>query len=378
MKITNHILAVFLFCILCFFESVQASDQTNEIRIGIAGNFSQSSNSTNNQWNKYIYPAAELALREFEATNPAYKDKINFIKLDYAGRSEKVRKTVNQAVQENVYAVVGYDQSTFADIAASEFEKRKIPLITHSASADTITSGRYFAFRACFSNSSSGHSLANNAYNKLSIKHVVSLTDPTCLYCMDMNRGFNDTFSVLGGTGKTFFSNYKGEFDWKEISIIYSSIQKNGAFFVPDHEDFSAHAIKEILDRYPDAKILGGDGWGDKGDLLFNVLKGRSFHGYKIAHWSIDVKSKKSKQFTKNFTERYGVEPVESAALMYDAVFATLLAATRAENAQGTAAALSEIKFFDGVTGIIDFSKRGQGKAPIFQMVNQGHFVTVQ
>lgn len=67
---------------------------SSEIAVGLAGNFSEGSNSTNNQWGKYINPAVDLAFLNLKKSNPDLYHKIKLHRLDYAGKKEGVLYTI--------------------------------------------------------------------------------------------------------------------------------------------------------------------------------------------------------------------------------------------------------------------------------------------
>ncbi|MBI2344161.1 MAG: ABC transporter substrate-binding protein [Deltaproteobacteria bacterium] len=168
-------------------------------KIGIAGNFSGGSDSTNNQWNKYIYPAALLAMEDFLRRRPEYGEYLQFLLLDYGGKKERVLSTTQRAEAEHVLAVVGYDQSEFAEIAARALEELRIPMITHTATADRITAEREYIFRVCFTNSVAAKELARFARHRLNVETVISLPISTCLYCTDLHNDFGRHFAAFGG-----------------------------------------------------------------------------------------------------------------------------------------------------------------------------------
>lgn len=150
------------------------------------------------------------------------------------------------------------------------------------------------------------------------------------------------------------------------------------AFFVPNHENQSARIVARILTFAPDAILLGGDGWGDTGELLFKLVGKRVFRGYSYTHWSSALHSSLSKEFTERFVQKMGYQPVDSSALMYDAVMLLLssLEYVKIPDREHVRAYLSNLRNWSGVTGAITTDQRVEtNKRPLLQMAQNGVFV---
>lgn len=354
----------------------QTSFAKSTYKIGIAGNFTQASTNTNNQWNKYIYPAVDLAFDHFKKQNPNLDFDVEFIKLDYQGKKELVLNVVKQAQQEQVVAVIGFDQSGFAEIAASRLNNLKIPMITHTATATTIDRNRDYVFRVCFDNQSANKTIVEYIHKNNQIQNVITLVENDCHYCMDYAKTFELEAKKVGIKVTTHQSSEVEGFDWQKIYSEYQSL-KNAAFFVPNHERFSALIVSKLVQKFPDALFLGGDGWGDKAELFFKLVKHPNFKAYKIVHWSQFVTTPASKTFTKQFELQFKTSPVESSALMYDAVGLFLKTLKTKPKNQNLKQALINTTPYTGVTGVIDFHQKGSKKA-LIQKAHQGKFVPIQ
>lgn len=381
-------LKAFAISIFLLFPSISIGGKDSKVHqnilIGIAGNFSGGSDSTNNQWKKYIYPAAELALDGYLKKHPNPKYDISLIRLDYEGKKEFVPRTAKEALDHKVVAVVGYDQSEFAEIAAREFDKLKLPMITHTATADRITKDRPTIFRTCFTNSSAADYFAAFVRDKLRIDVVITLPESTCLYCTDLSGYFTDSFRKRMGLIVNFPSDVRGYFDWSTISTRVNDLERKGlrvAFFVPNHEDRSARVVRRILTDFKDPMVLGGDGWGDKGELFFKILGEREFEGYNYTHWTSSIRSNSSQKFVRDFKQKTGYTPVDSSALIFDALSIVLKAIenTSEVNHDSVKMAISNMGEFHGVTGVIPLSSgKLSAKRPLIQKVGSGRFSVLE
>lgn len=380
MKIKITILILTIICLM----PLLSAEGMEPFKIGLAGNFSAGSDSTNNQWHKFIYPAAKLALDDFLNKNPRYKDKVQLIKLDHKAEKEQVLETVKSAKNHGVVAVVGYSQSEYAEIAAKLFEELRIPMITHTATADKITKNRMFIHRVCFTNSEAANHFAIFSIKRLKISSVISLPVSSCLYCTDLSQHFLRAIKSNGATATLFESDFRGHFNWKEVFNEYSSkkmMGSNAAFFVPNHEDASARMVATIIKNIENPIILGGDGWGDKGELFFKIIGNHSINAYKFAHWTSDFSDYRSKQFVRNFVDKKGYMPVESSALMYDAITILLKAIKESphKNSLSINKTLLKTINFEGVTGLISLdSSLRHNKKPVIQKVQSGKFRIVK
>lgn len=359
---------------------------SSEIAVGLAGNFSEGSNSTNNQWGKYINPAVDLAFLNLKKSNPDLYHKIKLHRLDYAGKKEGVLYTIAEVQKKKLDVVIGYDQSAFAEIAASRLNELEIPMITHTATADTITKGRPYIFRSCFTNGMLARFMARYVKSDLELEYVITLPESTCLYCMDLAKNFAREFKKIGGKIIWVESTIKNGFNWSSIvdqfQVIKKTSGKNVGFLIPNHEAFSAKQIQYLSRVINNPLVIGGDGWGDKGDLFFKIVGTQKFQGYKFAHWVKNSNGQKSKEFTKQFKEKTGYDPVESSALMYDSMNAFFKAVESKENRIGSTSLLKAIQGlngFEGVTGPIQFSgQKYHVKKPVVQKVIKAKFDVVR
>jgi ABC-type branched-subunit amino acid transport system substrate-binding protein len=223
--------------------------------------------------------------------------------------------------------------------------------------------------------------MAKFVRNKLGVEQIISLTDSTCLYCLDLNEYFVKEFTHLNGKIKPFISYHRFDFDFDKVFQTYHMSTKETpnrvAFFIPNHEDLSARIVKRILLEDKSAIIIGGDGWGDKGELFFRILGKNGFNGYKFTHWVPTINTKRSQFFVEGYVKNYKFEPVESSALIYDAVSIVFEAIKSGKqvNREMIAQFIESTVNYKGVSGVINFSKdAASSKEPLIQKVGLGTF----
>ena len=84
--------------------------------------------------------------------------------------------------------------------------------------------------------------------------------------------------------------------------------------------------------------------------------------------WSADRDSERTKEFVKNFTEKYGHEPDNFAACAYDSAYLAAAAVEKAQTVSDTGKvrdALASMENFDGVCGKMTFDESGDPKVDL-------------
>jgi len=362
-KFNSHIA---LFTLLLIVAVPCAASHVTHVKVGVAGNFSSASGSTNNQWDE-LYPAVELALKE---RFPALRKKniqLQLIKLDYGDAVENVIHTVEKAKKSGVVAVIGYSQSAYAKVAADYLQKLEIPMITHTATSDSITMDREYIFRACYTNSYAAQRFAAFVSNNLKIRNLVSVYDSNCLYCKDLHSFFIKAYQK---TGASVLGRYVVEDLDKAIASIKKHREKDTqplGIYIPNHEQLSAILIKRIHEAgIHNVIYLGGDGWGNIGKIFQVVLKDVPVTGYNYSHWSKDYlpKSKASKKAKAWLNEH----ALDSGALLYDTAALTFegILKTHPTSRKKLRVYLANLKDFTGATGPIKMDANGNPAKPIF------------
>lgn len=374
-KFVAPLMFVFSFLAPPSASSISSKDRKKTFHIGVAGNFLRSSKTTNNQW-RIIYPTAELALRRYKSILDQAGIKIALKKLDYGNTLSGVVKTAKQAKHEKLDIVIGYSQSNHALVAAKILQEAGIPMITHTATRDDITSDRDHVFRVCVTNGMAIDQFAGYILSETDISHVISIHDDSCSYCLDLEDNFRKIFQTSGRN----FDSYSSRSVKQAIaqkSEVETNTSSKVAILIPNHEQESALIARKILAHDPNAFLIGGDGWGNKGKVFFKIIRKRSFKGLNFTHWTLENLNRHYQD--ANIIRYLNAHPVDSAALMYDATaiaIEAILRHIRKPIEIGTIQRALEATNFHGITGKVKFDSNGDPNKKIFiQAIKNGSFV---
>ncbi len=336
--------------------------QAREIAIGLASNFSEVSTGSSNPYGGYFKDGVNLALRDAEDRLKKAKLSIKLSLFDYGATDARVMEATRMALASNVVAVIGYNYSSNALLAAPLHQKGKLPMLTPSASANRLgTLGRY-VHMASFSNAFMGESLARAAKDRLKVKRAVLMPAANCAYCSDLSDSFEAAFVKNGGEIVAKLPVLSEDRDFSEITEKLKRLNFD-MVLVPNQELTSARIIAAIRTAGINKPFLGADGWGNVGQEFFGILGGVDFAGYSVSHWHADLKSAKSKAFVRRYKTAFGKTPNDTSVLAYDSMSLLIEAILTAKelSRESIEDSLASIGAFHGVTG--DFDMR-PNKAP--------------
>lgn len=349
-------LLVVIFCLIA--TVLHAS----EVSIGLASNFSEVSTGSSNPYGGYFKDGANLAIKDFEARLKKAKLSIKLSFFDYGATDVRVMEAARSALASNVVAVLGYNYSSNALLAAPLHQSGKLAMLTPSASANRLgTLGRYIHMGS-FDNAFMGESLARVAKDRLNVRQAVLLPAANCAYCADLSDSFEAAFIRGGGKIVAKLPVLSEDRDFSEI-IQKLSLLNFDMILVPNQELTSARLISAIRNAGISKPFLGADGWGNVGQEFFGILGGVDFTGYSVSHWHADLKSAKSKGFVVRYTAAYGKAPNDTSVLAYDSMSLLIEALLKSKSFDREAVeeSLASMRKFQGVTGRFDMSPN---KAP--------------
>jgi branched-chain amino acid transport system substrate-binding protein len=334
-----------------------------DVPIGLASNFSEVSLSNSNPYGDYFRKGVQLAVQDSAEKLKNAHLNIVFQEFDYGTDQLRVLDAVKKATQSSVIAVVGYNLSPQALLAAPVHHEAQLPMITSSATANRLsTMGRYVHMGA-FDNDFMGKTLARVAKERIKAKKVAIVVAEDCAYCHDLADTFITEFKRLHGEVNARIGVIESQHDFKNV-ISELKNQSVDAIIVPNYATPSARIIAAITASGINKPFLGGDGWGDFGDEFYKIMNGVKFTGYSLSHWHSDLATQASTIFKKEFVAANKKDPNDTAVLAYDSMKLLIdaLLKTKTLSRDGIENALNSIHHFKGVTG--NFVYRNINKAP--------------
>lgn len=369
-------------CMVSALSSLATANDSNlqQVRIGLASNFSEPSSSSSNPYGDYFRDGVRLALQESGARLEKKGVQIQTEEFDYGTNQFHVLEAANKAAASNVIAVLGYNFSSHALLAAPIHQAAGLPMLTPSATADRVGTMGKFVHTGCFNNSFMGQTLAKVARKRLKAQSAAVIVAADCAYCQDLAHAFEQSFAASGGKVTVRAEVLESDTDFTN-TVTKLKQQSFDVILVPNQELNSARIISAVLKAGINKPFLGGDGWGNVGQEFFSVLGGQDLQGYSVSHWHPDEETSRSKHFVSDYVQKFGKQPNDTSVLAHDATLLLVEAILRTKQYTrvGVEDAINSIQRFDGVTGKAIFStKSAPRKSLVLLSANKSRFKVLE
>jgi branched-chain amino acid transport system substrate-binding protein len=322
------------------------------VQVTIASNFSGLSITSFNPFGGYFKDAVELAIFDNQKLLDKAGIDLKIHTVDYGSDDIKVIEKTKEAINSKSIAVIGYNYSSSALLAAPLHSSSGLPMISPSASANRLGTFGKYVHLGSFNNRFMVQTLAKTAVKVLGKKRILILTAVNCAYCADLANSFTEEIKVYGGEIVKNIPLLQEEQDFSKIANEAKKLNFD-AVIVPNQELTAARLIIALTEAGIDKPFLGADGWGNEGPEFFRVLKGRKFTGYSVTHWHTKLNTPKSKKFVSAYLKRYQKLPNDTSVLAYDSMTLLIqsIVKTKPLTRENLESTLSQVKTFDGVTG---------------------------
>lgn len=302
----------------------------------------------------------ELAVEQINADGGILGKKVKLVVKDNkSDNNEAATVAANLVTNDKVVAVVGPATSGAMKTVIPNMTKAKVPVITPSATDDSVTlQGKKvqdYVFRSCFQDSFQGIILAKYATENLKADKVAILADNSSDYAI--------------GLTKAFKSEYKGDIvfeenftqDDKDFQAILTKLKGKDfdAIYVPGYYTQAGLIIKQARELGIDKPIIGADGFGDE-KMVQTAGAANVNNVFYSAHFSTQAPANdKVQPFIDAYRKKYNEEPSAFNALAYDSVYMIKQAIEDQKSADSAAITkgLANLKDFEGVTGSITMDK---------------------
>ncbi|MDR1832351.1 MAG: ABC transporter substrate-binding protein [Fusobacteriaceae bacterium] len=325
----------------------------------------------------------KIAVEEINAAGGILGKKVRLDILDDKRDPTEGANTYQLLKGRGVPIIIGSLTSGVTAGMAAKADVDKMPLLTPTGTADMLTEGKSFVFRACFVDSFQGYIVAKFASETLKVKKAA------VLYCSadEYSLGLYESFSVACKT-------FNIEIVAKEISTTMTDvdfsaqltkIKESGAemIFMPYYYGTAALMVVQAREAGYTGALVGADGWSsietkieDNAALFENC--------YYTNHYSTGDPDPAVQNFVKKFAEKYSLETLTSgAALGYDSIYIAAQAMTEAgttTDREKIAEALRKLKF-SGTTGTFTLEGGNPKKSVVILEIVNGKekwFATVK
>lgn len=265
---------------------------------------------------------------------------------------------------DGVVAILGAVLTGATKAVAEAAEVDGIPVISASATAYEITTGRPSVFRTCFLDPFQAVIIARYIKEE-GITSAAVLYDNGDEYSTGLYNAFKAECEALGVTITAAESAATADVDFKaQLTNIKATNPQ--AVFLPYYGAPAAYILKQAKEIGLDVKFYGADGISNVIDSIrdTSLLTSITY----TDHFTDDADSELAKNYMKSFEEKYGEKPTLAfSATAYDAA----LVLTNALKTAGTteyAAVVDAIKnsSVEGVTGNITFDDHNDPIKSVF------------
>jgi branched-chain amino acid transport system substrate-binding protein len=305
----------------------------------------------------------ELAVEEINKNGGVLGKQLELVKVDNkSDNAEAANVSSRLATRDKVVAILGAATSGNTKAASPAANENKVPLISASATADDVTVDsngkvREYIFKTCFSDSFQGVTMANFAFNDLSLKNAAVLVDNTSDYSKGLAKNFKETFTKLGGNVVSEEAYQAKDTDYKAV-LTNMKAKSQDVLYVPGYYEEVGLIVKQARELGLDVTVLGGDGF-DSPKLLEIAGAAALNKVYYTNHYSSMDNAPDVVKFKEAFNAKYSKDADAFNALGYDLAYFLADALERAGVADSVKLkdALASTNGFKGITGTLSIDE---------------------
>jgi serine/threonine protein kinase/ABC-type branched-subunit amino acid transport system substrate-binding protein len=334
---------------------------------------------------------------------------IRLLIANAGSKSDYVVDVAEQIVQaakqdKTIIGVMGWPYSAYAQAAIPVITGAHIPMVSSTASADSLSGISPYFFRVAPPNKSEAIAAARYAEQQLHASHVALFVDPKNTYSRSLADDFKQQF-VAGGNQIIDTENYTIGDRAGLPTLLQKALNSNpDLIYFAGYSNDLAVLLVDLGTSQPNLQVLGGDalyvpnGYPTSARVGFNRLRFTSFAFFD--EWGILGRDKP--QFFSEYPNDFNPTGQEHAnpygftradkdvMLSYDAMYALFQGCQNALAAQKTLApdtlkdGLAEItgpKAIQGISGQVSFGSNGDpmNKAVVVLYIDQtGHTQMLQ
>ncbi|MDD2591718.1 MAG: ABC transporter substrate-binding protein [Erysipelotrichaceae bacterium] len=315
----------------------------------------------------------KLAIKQVNANGGVLGKEIELIEVDNtSSASEATSVTTRLVSQDNVVAILGPATSGAFKASLPVSEEYGVAIISPSATDTTVmlndTTKEVFTtgFRTCFIDSFQGVTMANFAYDNLSLSKAVVFGDNSSDYAQGLADSFIAQFKANGGTIVAHENFTKGDTDFNAVLTKIADMDFD-VLFVPGYYNEAGLLIKQAREMGLNVPILGADGF-ESPDLIALAGVDNIVDVFYSTHYSSVGDDQLVADFVTAFSDEYGTEPNAFSALAYDAAMLLVDAIERANDADPSKIieALLDTDGFVGVAGNISIDNNHDAVKSIY------------
>ncbi len=310
----------------------------------------------------------DLYVEELNAKGGLLGQQVEVTWMDDVHDATTATNAYNQLMSDGIVALMGPVTTTPTLAVAERAAQDGTPMISPSATAYDVTTGRPNVFRTCFLDPFQAELLAQLAAENLGAKKVAVLFDNTNDYSIGLCESFAKKAEALGLEVVAQEAAVEGDADYTPQLGKIADAQPD-ALLIAYYYESAALVLRQSQDVGLDCYMLGADGWADiqkqvedAPELLEKAIYCDSF--------SPADTSPEAQSFVASFTAKYGKTPSGFNSLGYDTAKILLSAIEAAGTTEDKALIVEKMKAtsLDCVGGHITFNDHNDPIKSAFMM----------
>jgi branched-chain amino acid transport system substrate-binding protein len=310
-----------------------------------------------------------LAVDEINRNGGVLNKPLRLLVFDNGSTPIGSATAAERADRARVTAILGSAWSSHSIAVARVAQERGIPMISNYSTSPALTAIGNCIFRVCYTDDFQGKVMAAFARSDLNARTAALFVNLNSDFSLGLAQVFREEFERLGGK---VLLELEYKLKQEDMSPLIGRVKSASpdVVFLSGHDE-SGGIARSLQEARVGAIPIGGDGWGEPS---FLEAGGKELNrAYYCSHWTEQSESEKSRSFVQRYSHKEGFGA--GAALGYDAVWLLADAIQRSGTPDRgrIRAALEETRFWEGVTGRMDFSAgRDPAKAAVIMEIVNG------
>ncbi len=279
--------------------------------------------------------------------------------VDTKGVVAQAVAAAQKMVTDKKLLVVGPLISGEYKAVAPIFEQAGIPLLGAATTAEGLTDNGRYLFRNCVPESQNIPQTVEKTHKLLGYRTAALLHSHNNEHQVSAYQIFKRSLEALGVTivADESFADKDSDFSAQLTKIQHANPDM---VVVAGYYQEGGLILKKMREMGMNQPVLGDNGFVSP--ELIRIAGPAADNVYVSCMWSADRDSDRTREFVKNFTEKYGQEPDNFSACAYDSAYLAAAAVKKAGTTTDSAKvrdALASMKDFNGVCGMMTFNNSG-------------------
>ncbi|GAB6120214.1 ABC transporter substrate-binding protein [Dysgonomonas termitidis] len=327
-------------------------------------------------YGKNTQKGIDLAVEEINKAGGINGNKIQIIYEDSKADSKTGVTAMYKLIENKVQAVIDNSVSSVALAIAPIGDKNKVVVLSTGSTNPKLSGISPYFFRIWNSDNLEGQLSANFAIDTLNLSRAAIIYVNND-YGNGLCKVFSDEFTNKGGKvlNKENYEQGANDFKSQLAKIKASNID---VLYIAGYSKENAIIIKQTRELKFNCQLIGTVTMEDKTiiDMAGKAAEGIIYPYPKDP----DINNPTVASFRKNYKNYYHEDISITCDVGYDAVYLIAKAISLGNSTgEGIRKGLTEIKSYEGASGLIEFDRNGDVNKPMqFKKIANGNFVIIK